>query len=496
LLAAFRFPCELVKFAKRSTAAQTRFQNLRMSIFSKSLAPALGHSESEIQRWLNGIFQLAAEEIILKGSVYFLGIGTLRRMHVPSEPRESGGGKISLVPPKHHVELLTGVSNNDEFGFVYDVATEHLGLSEEIGEKFAKGFSRVVEKVVEVQGNLSLGSLGELIRQQSSVTFKQSDWLTDLLNKRFSGLAPVTISDGTTKPEQPKVQPQAATVASNGIELPAGFVEVSPEPAPFRSEPVPQKSETPKTMEQPVVPPLTSSVTPTPPVYEPLKPQPDTAFSSGQSSAQNSTQSSKQNYNSSVSTSGSPDHEMPEALPDLSEHDDSSSLLRNVIIATVIVFAILGAVFIYVKFFHTPDEPVPSLPNDTKTEVKQETKSEVKPDATKDSVPAAPPTTKTEPAKTETAKPASGLPEPLTLVPEKGKGTIVVKSKPVKAESEKIAKEYMAKGYGVRIGEVTVNEEKFYRVQVGRFADKNEAQKFKKANAKLFPTDAFPFEAK
>ncbi len=497
-------------------------------IISKSLAPALGLDEATVEAWVSTVLHRAVEELMLSGNVQLSGIGVLKKTHIPSEPHDFGNGKIGLMPPRARVELLPTEGEGDDGGFIYDVALGDLKLDEDAAEKFAKGFSRVVEKVLEAKGSLALGRLGALIRSSTgALSFQESTWLGDFLNKPYKHLAPVLIAGDDDvlekKSSVKEIAPVAFKPSEFGLDSPPAPKKPSVQPDEFSfSAPkiaAGKKDDTNPDQDrkrgrfQPPVPSLD-------------EPKPDPVESAPQKS--NSTYQSTYQFKVPKPIQDDP-------LPNLdavavASLPNNTKRLLTIAGSTAIAVAFVVAMFWWLNQLsrsssNAADAPKPELaaeksvekkesakletessktnaptPEPTKVEAKKsepptsETKSEMKVGAASDTK--AKPTSepKVEP-KSEPPKPIAntGLPAELSTPVNESKGgwAIVVASRPSEAEAKTVASEFAKKGFATSIKARTVNGETRYRVRVGQFEKQGDALKAIKQQSGLLPQGAF-----
>ncbi|KER09089.1 MAG: hypothetical protein HY22_13795 [[Candidatus Thermochlorobacteriaceae] bacterium GBChlB] len=473
-------------------------------IISKSLAPALGLDEATVEAWVSTALHRAVEELMLSGSVQLASIGILKKTHVPSEPHDFGDGKFGLMPPRARVELLSVEGEGDDGGFIYDVALGDLKLDEDAAEKFAKGFARVVEKVLEAKGSLALGRLGALIRSSTGeLSFQESTWLGDFLNKPYKHLAPVMISGDDDVLEKKSSVKEIAPVAFKPSEFgldsppvpkkpsvqPDEFSFSAPKTAAEKKDDIKFDQDRKRERFQPPVPSLD-------------EPNPDPVESAPQKS--NST------YQFKV-----PKPIQDEPLPNLdalaveSAPSDTKRLL-TIGSSTAIAVAFVVAMFWWLNQLSrsssdTVDTPKPERAAEKSVEKKESAKS--KTESSKTDAPAPEPTkveakksepptseTKVEP-KSEPPKPVAntGLPADLSTPVNESKGgwAIVVASRPSEAEAKAVAADFAKKGFATSIKAREVNGETRYRVRVGQFEKQADALKAIKQNSTLLPQGAF-----
>ncbi len=489
-------------------------------IISKSLAPALGLDEATVEAWVSTALHRAVEELMLSGSVQLASIGILKKTHVPSEPHDFGDGKFGLMPPRARVELLPVEGEGDDGGFIYDVALGDLKLDEDAAEKFAKGFTRVVEKVLEAKGSLALGRLGALIRSSTGeLSFQESTWLGDFLNKPYKHLAPVMISGDDDVLEKKSSVKEIAPVAFKPSEFgldsppvpkkpsvqPDEFAFSAPKTAAEKKDDTKFDQDRKRERFQPPVPSLDE------PILSP---------------AESALKKNDSTYQFKV-----PKPIQDEPLPNLdalaveSAPSDTKRLL-TIGSSTAIAVAFVVAMFWWLNQLSRPssdtvDTPKPeraaeksvekkesakSKTESSKTdapapepktveEKKSETpKSETKADPTIDPKVKPTPDPKVEP-KSEPPKPVAntGLPADLSTPVNESKGgwAIVVASRPSEAEAKAVAADFAKKGFATSIKAREVNGETRYRVRVGQFEKQADALKAIKQNSTLLPQGAF-----
>lgn len=523
-----------------------------MEVFAKSLAPVLGYPEEEVVRWLNVVFQKIAEELILNGEVYLGELGVLRRVHIPSEPRELNG-KLMLVPPRHEVKFVQKAIS--ESGVVFDVSIEQLQLGEEVAQKFSKGFARVVEKVVEVRGSLQLGELGEFVRdERDGLVFKQSPTFSGLLDKPFVGLSPVTISERrdstpdalpTTSPahRQPvDTEPQTVRTSKTSVasmqnapvemqdsrsatepDTDASFLK-TPAPLPIGEQASLLQSNDKHFREEDAP----NSYTPSAdaPNREPLfialaaaakaPPESEDGMSFTSQNPQIEENGKPFKYESAVPTSApyrsfieeTPPAPVPSSTEDPSTwvddnlDDKEAPVLRNIAIATAIVFFAVIIAFIVMKYesisFTPPAPPAPVDRAKIEAEKAAAARAEAERILAEKSIPKKSTridslTIKADGVRLKNiTKAAKDLPAELTTIDlSKGGYTIIVASQPKQENAVAIVEEFAKLGLAAAVMEKQVGNAIRYRVRVGQFATYAEANAAKKKYKSVIPSDAF-----
>lgn len=538
-----------------------------MDIFAKSLAPILGYPESEVYGWLTAVFQQTAEDLILQGSVHIVGIGTLKRVHIPSEPLETSG-QLSLSPPRYQVKLLDGVSA--EGNLVYEVSVGQLQLSPEVAEKFTRGFSRVIEKVVDVRGSLQMGHLGEFLKgEKKALTFKQSEVLTLLLEKQFAGLSPVPISilnpSQTNEPRPSKNPPlngvsseptqnvavkESSPPESNGASLQPQNLNVSESELSqasvanaFKPNSA-QLSETSKQSEsaepmmivsanrEPLFIALAAAAAAKPVAIEPPisyprpEPLPPIQPSKEDEVQQQQPSFPAQGFDtnliasptvadadpaqtflpnsdfSAAETPSDPANSIETFEPSLSPKAESP-VLRNIIIATLFVIAVLAGAFILTNYESGDLVINPTVEQKDRAQVEAEKAAAARAEAERviaeKSIPRSPVFRAKQDsiAKANLAKLRAQLPPELQKVGSiKGSYTLIVASRPTKEDAEVIAKEFEEKGLAVSVIEKKVGGTIRYRVYIGDFKTAAIASKIKRKYPDLIPSDSFPEKIK
>jgi hypothetical protein len=528
-----------------------------MDIFAKSLAPVLGYPEAEVVRWLEAVFQKIAEELVLNGEVRLAELGVLRRVHIPSEPREVNG-KLMLVPPRHEVRLIEKESL--EGGLVYEVALEQLQLEEEVAQKFSKGFARVIKKVVDVRGSLQLGELGEFVRaERGSLMFKQSTLLSELLDKPFVGLSPVIISgrrESTpasqsvnqsaysepkvahvpessmtpTPPATVDLQEAQATTEVTADRMPSD-IEVS-----FLKSPALSPSDEPMSFAQSKdtrveeeEEPVAYAPTMNPSGREPLfivlaaaaaAKTPPESEDERDIARRKSVTASEENgapfrYEAAVPTRAPNkpffDDAPPTPVPSSTEdpttwaddvpEDKEAPVLRNIAIATAIVFFTIIIAFIVMKYesisFTPPAPPAPVDRAKLEAEKAAAARAEAERILAEKSIPKKTLGADSSIKVTGTilkniTKAAKDLPKELTTIDlSKGGYTIIVASQPTREAALLIVEEFGKLGLAATVMEKQVGKAIRYRVRVGQFETAAEANVAKKKYKSVIPSDAF-----
>ncbi len=527
-----------------------------MDIFAKSLAPVLGYPETEVVRWLEAVFQKMAEELVLNGEVRLADIGALERVHIPSEPREVDG-KLVLVPPRHEVRFIEKESL--EGGLVYEVGVEQLQLEEEVAQKFSKGFARVVEKVVEVRGSLQIGELGEFVRgERGSLVFKQSPVLSELLDKPFAGLVPVTISESreSTPASQPVSQPAysepnvahaneplAVSTESETVGI-QGSHSVS-ELAPSDDGASFLKSAVTTTVSESPEPPMiasqsedarleekngaasfspTSDTSGREPLFialaaaarAPLESEDERSVLSQNLANKTEENGAPFRYEASVPTKApynpiikkTPPLQTPSSTEDPATWaddtlgDKEAPVLRNIAIATAIVFFTIIIAFIVMKYesisFTPPAPPAPVDRAKIESEKAAAARAEAERILAEKSIPKKPVGADSSTIKVEgtllrnITKAAKALPKELTTIDlSKGGYTIIVASQPTREAAAMIVEEFGKLGLAATVMEKQVGKAIRYRVRVGQFETAAEANVAKKKYKNVIPSDAF-----
>lgn len=485
-----------------------------MDVFAKSLAPVLGHSEPDVQEWLTTICQRIAEELALNGRVSLGEVGALERVRVPSEPREENG-KLSLAPPRHEVRLVQ--QETSELGIAFDVAVEQLQLSEETAQKLAKGFARVIEKVVEVRGSLKLGELGEFLRgEKGGLTFKQSTILAQLLNEAFAPLAPVTIAERQKPAPIEEIAAPAPLEAKAPSDVARETRSAAPTESPAaaqRAEPplIPEPSEVPAEPEREPLFVLLSAAAKTKPEKErtemrekisaaPPPPQPEPNAAPFRYEAQTASPRARQPIAEEELAKPVPTTvEEPVASLDAPMPDRETPLMRNIAIATTIVFLVIIVAFIAMKhetISFTPPAPVDRAK--VEAEKAAAAKAEAERVIAEQNIP------KKNPAQDSLAlkqtgtilknvtKAAKTLPAELTTIDfAKGGYTLIVASQPTRPQAMAMAEEFCKLGLAATVVEKQVGKTTRYRVRVGQFATAADAAAAKKKYKTVIPADAF-----
>jgi nucleoid DNA-binding protein len=530
-----------------------------MDIFAKSLAPVLGYPEAEVVRWLEAVFQKIAEELVLNGEVRLAELGVLRRVHIPSEPREVNG-KLMLVPPRHEVKFTREATS--EGGVVFEVGVEQLELEEEVAQKFSKGFARVIEKVVEVRGTLQLGELGEFLRaEREGLVFRQSPTFSDLLDKPFIGLSPVIISErrepvaappaslqvhqqdyteskAVLAPEPSQVQTQPTHVGMQDSHLAtasiaghtpsdadASFLKSSVLSTVDESTSFSQSNEMLfKEENEPMSTGSNVDVTGREPLFVALAAAakaPPESEDERDIARRKSVTASEENgapfrYEAAVPTRApnkpffddappapvSSSTEDPTTWADDVPEDKEAPVLRNIAIATAIVFFTIIIAFIVMKYesisFTPPAPPAPVDRAKLEAEKAAAARAEAERILAEKSIPKKPVGADTSTIKTNgvvlrnTTKEAKELPKELTTIDlSKGGYTIIVASQPTREAALQIVEEFGKLGLAATVMEKQVGKAIRYRVRVGQFATDTEAKAAKKKYKSVIPSDAF-----
>jgi nucleoid DNA-binding protein/flagellum-specific peptidoglycan hydrolase FlgJ len=531
-----------------------------MDVFAKSLAPALGYPEEEVVGWLEAVFQKIAEELVLNGEVHLAELGVLQRVHIPSEPREVNG-KLMLVPPRHEIKFMRKPSS--ENGVVFGVGVEQLQLEEEVAQKFSKGFVRVVEKVVEVRGTLQLGELGEFVRvDRDGLVFRQSPTFSDLLDKPFIGLSPVIISERrepavaatpatpnvhqqayteskTTRASEPSVVPtQPAHVGmQDSYSATASVAErtLSDADASFLKSPVLSTVDEPmsfsqskemlfKEEDEPVSADSNVDVSGREPLFVVLsaaaKAPPESEDERDATSRKSATAteengapfryeaaaSSRAPYRSVIEQA--PPAPVPSSTEDPSTwvddtpEDKEAPVLRNIAIATAIVFFTVIIGFVVMKYesisFTPPAPPAPVDRAKLEAEKAAAARAEAERILAEKSIPKKPTRIDSSTIKADgtllknITKAAKELPSELTTIDlSKGGYTIIVASQPTRENAVAIVEEFGKLGLAAAVMEKQVGKAIRYRVRVGRFATAAEANAARKKYKSVIPFDAF-----
>jgi hypothetical protein len=505
-----------------------------MNIFAKSLAPVLGYPEAELVRWLEAVYQKIAEELVLSGEARLADLGILRRVHVPSEPREVDG-KLMLVPPRHEVRFIE--KDVSEGGVVYEVAIEQLQLEEDVAQKFSKGFARVVEKVVEVRGSLQMGELGEFMRgERGSLMFKQSPILSELLDKPFAGLAPVTISErrepvplevesATVKPVH--TEPSVMSTPPVSVEQDADVVS-KPEQESFsdadtsflkspsvslQTQSTEQEEELPSfspSVERPQREPLFIALAAA--ARASLEPENESISTSRKSTTTTAGNATVFRYEAAVPTNAPRKSLIEEALSqptspstedtsDTQEEDKEGPVLRNIALATAIVFFTIIISFIVMKYESISFTPAPPPAPVDRAKIEAEKAAAARAEAERilaeQSIPRKSADSDSTIKVTGTilkniTKAAKTLPKELTTIDlSKGGYTIIVASQPTREMAAAIVEEFGKFGLAAAVMEKQVGKTIRYRVRIGQFATATEANAAKKKYRDIIPSDAF-----
>lgn len=539
-----------------------------MDVFAKSLAPALGYSEEEVVKWLEAVFQKIAEDLVLSGEARLADLGVLQRVHIPSEPREVDG-KLVLVPPRHEIKFIEKATSEGDL--VFEVGVEQLKLDEEVAQKLSKGFVRVVKKVVEVRGSLQIGQLGEFVHtERDGLIFKQSPTFSDLLDKPYVGLLPVTISErcepmpaaltAVPSDHQPDYQPvqagpnvaqahEASVVpkqdAPTEIDDAHSATESVGELAPSDANRSFLKSPALSTSDAPASLPMSSleskealfeekdeEIEPASPTVE--IPGREPLFIALAAAAKASPESEKdtiarQNVEIRKEESSAPfryeatapkgashrpfiEEASPElgssstedsmALVDDASNDKEAHVLRNIAIATAIVFFTIIIAFIVVKYdsisFTPPAPPAPVDRAKLEAEKAAAARAEAERILAEKSIPKKP--TRIDSLTIQAdgtllknmTKAAKDLPPELTTIDlSKGGYTIIVASLPTRENAVAIAEEFGKLGLAATVMEKQIGKAIRYRVRVGRFATAAQANAARKKYKSVIPSDAF-----
>ncbi len=532
-----------------------------MDVFAKSLAPALGYPEEEVLKWLEAVFQKIAEELVISGKVCLADLGVLQRVHIPAEPREVNG-KLMLIPPRYEVKLIQ--KSVSESGIVFDVGIEQLQLEEEVAQKFSKGFARVIEKVVEVRGALQIGELGEFVRDEhGGLAFRQSSTFSELLDKPFMGLSPVIISgqraptsglSPTTSPahqpvyEEPKIaqvteplitpmQPAlGATQDSIATTEPVSELTSSDAGGSLltdstfstghESKPATEFSQN-KEMHLEEAGTIPTSPTVNMPHREPLfialaaaaKASPESEDERKRASQKDKGEGNGApfRYEATVPTKA-PQKPMFEPSspasvsastkePSTSWTDDKledreAPVLRNIAIATAIVFFTIIIAFIVMKYdsisFTPPAPPAPVDRAKIEAEKAAAARAEAERILAEKSIPKRPARIDSSTIKIDglvlknITKAAKDLPPELTTIDlSKGGYTIIVASQPTRDDAVAIAEEFSKLGLAATVMEKQVGKAIRHRVRIGQFATSAAASAAKKKYKSIIPADAF-----
>ncbi len=525
-----------------------------LSVISKSLAPALAVPETKIHEWLQVIVYRACEELLLSGSVYLPGIGTLRKAHVASRPAEQHG-EIRLLPPRYTVELLAELDDSNG-GLLYDEALDTLGLDDEMAEKFAMGFATAAQKTLEFKGQLELEPLGVLTLVGKDLTIQPSEWLLDLLNKPYQDLVAISLSEKwptqapsdpsastkqephttevpTAKPltEKPEMQPPTAAAQPPAPTPQVQRTEFNPADFGLDSEALPQKQENKIFIEQSG---LLADLDIKRPKPEKKKFQPPIPLSEQEISSflPSNTQEPEPATSSEPLSTEALATESPAPAPPLKVPKEGigKGTIITLIIVALSVVAIIVTFFLVSRSLRTfpassvaLKSPAPATaPEAKKTTAEQpaepasEAASTKKEQAAKPSQPTenlvaskpieksngtkppAPTPTNPKDATPSVATPkpsgiASNLPPELStpVVEAKGGWCIVVASRPNEAEALEVANAFAQKGFSVSVKPRTVNGELRYRVRIGQFSQQNDALKAIKQYSAQLPKGAF-----
>ncbi|MGQ9805637.1 MAG: SPOR domain-containing protein [Chlorobiales bacterium] len=519
-----------------------------MDIFAKSLAPVLGYSEEEVVKWLEAVFQKIAEDLILSDEARLADLGVLQRVHIPSQPREVDG-KLILVPPRHEIKFMERATSEGDL--IFEVGVEQLKLDEEVAQKFSKGFVRVVKKVVEVRGSLQIGQLGEFVHtERDGLIFKQSPTFSDLLDKPYVGLLPVTISErrepmpaaltAIASDHQPDSQPVQASPnvaqthaqthevsvvpkqdapteigAAHSATESVGELAPSEANASFLKSPALSTSDEPAspTIEFPGREPLFIALAAAAKALPESEDERDvvrrkSAFTTEENSAPfryEATVPTRAPYKPFV-------EEAPPTLPSSTEDpktwvddapdDKEAPVLRNIAIATAIVFFTIIIGFIVMKYesisFTPPEPPAPVDRAKLEAEKAAAARAEAERILAEKSIPKKPARIDSSTIRAEgtllknITKAAKDLPTELTTIDlSKGGYTIIVASQPIRENAVALVEEFGKLGLAATVMEKQVGKATRYRVRVGLFATSAEANAAKKKYKSVIPTDAF-----
>ncbi len=521
-----------------------------LSVIAKSLAPALAVPETKIHEWLQVIIYRACEELLLSGSVYLSGIGTLRKAHIASRPAEQNG-EMWLLPPRYTVELLAN-SDDSSGGLLYDEALDTLGVDDETAEKLSMGFATAVQKTLEFKGQLVLEPLGTLSMTGKDLTLQPSEWLLGLLNKPYQELVAISLSqkqphqalpEQPVSPEKPDLTGAKPVAAEPKTETPAATVQpLSSPPEVQRAEFNPvdfgldsgvpqQKSGNRIFIEQSGLLADIEAKSSKPEkkknLFQPPIPISDEEISNFlPHDAQEPATGRETLFTESLST----ESPAPAPLPKVPKEGIGKGAVITLIMVGISVLAIIVTFFSVsrsLRTFPTSSTTLKSPAATTTSEAKKFiTEQNAKPSSgtaspKKEETPkqsggtenlvagnptdksgsptpmtTAPTSQKDAAPRVETPKPinaASNWPPELStpVVEAKGGWCIVVASRPSEAEALEVANTFAQKGFNVSIKPRTVNGELRYRVRVGQFAQQNEALKAIKQYAAQLPKGAF-----
>ncbi len=445
---------------------------MSLDIFAKALAPALGFEKSKIDQYIHKLLELAIEELLIQGEVKFAGIGMLKRVYHPAEPREKEPGKLYLYPPSQSIELVTN-KEFDSGDFIYDAAIGQFQMSEENALRFSKGFALSIEKSIDVRGKLELGVLGTFEKENDHITFKQSPQLTELLQKPYNHLEPTELNQAAEselkKPDAiSPVEPKAAS----------GAEPVKPEQ--------PKEPQIPAVPKEPEVQPAQVKSTP-PPSSEPV------------------TESQAQ------PESHPPGNENPDLNWLYKEETDSHKKFYYIIGAGVVLIVLLAGVYWYLtsgdkpsQVAESPKEPVEQVATDSTDIANEQTVA----GNTPPEVPQQKSVSKTQktssvksPSRSRTsssAQPSDNnspwfVPPALTQSIDFTKRgySISVASFPDKLKADKLANTYSKKGFAVTVWQADVKGTSYYRVLIGSFSSRSKALNAKNEAGDVLPKDAF-----
>ncbi|MCS6987963.1 MAG: SPOR domain-containing protein [Chloroherpetonaceae bacterium] len=500
-----------------------------MDVFAKALAPVLGRSEGDVQQWLSTICQRIAEELALNGRAYLGEIGALERARIPSEPQEENG-KLSLAPPRYEVKLVQGETSENEL--IFEVAVEQLELDEDLAQKLSRGFARVIEKVVEVRGSLKLGELGEFARgEKGGLTFKQSAILSELLNEPFAALAPVTISEAR------KSAAIEETPAPASVKPETQVFEAPQNVSPASTKAVPSETSFLNSTEAKSLQPKEPLVQPEPPMPsenrhreflfialeaaaraqpEALRTEMRTLPSKSvpQTLPQQATKAEPFRFEAQahppspvypsiaeeeISKSATVADEKSDAQAEEGAIDKETPLMRNIAIATAIVFFTIIIAFVAMKYetiSFTPPMPVDRAKVEAEKAAAAKAEAErvvaertiPKKASAQDSLIFA----QTGAILKNATKAAKTLPPELTTIDfSKGGYTLIVASQPTREQATAMAQEFGKLGLAAAVVEKQIGKTTRYRVRVGQFATQAEATAAKRKHKSVIPADAF-----
>lgn len=435
---------------------------MSLDIFAKALAPSLGYEKAKVDQYIHKLLELAIEELLIQGEVKFAGIGILKRMYHPAEPREKAPGELYLYPPSQSIDLIA--DNQFESGdFVYDTAISQFQMSEENALRFSKGFAVSIEKSLAVRGKLDLGILGSFQKVEEQIKFKESLQLTELLKKPYENLKPAQIN----KDLDSKISSQTVGQAK------------SP-----KAEPIsPAKK---KDVELTPKPQVTQS-TPAQPEIREENPAEPLAASSSQPKAED-------------------DHD----LNWLYEEKESHNNLYFIIGGVVIVLSLLAAG--YWMFTHDSKTETKELASEnqkteqvmTDSSAKSTSVDEEKAEKEDQQVEAQKPVqkqtvSKSKPSVNRTTTSNSNDNKPWFVPPSltkklnlsEGGYAISVASLSDKTKADRLANSYNKKGFAVTVWQVDVKGTTYYRVLISSFTSHAKAVKAKDEAGSQLPPDAF-----